>query len=409
VVVVGGGPSALQFPFDLISPEDRIIWVNMAGFEIKGGRPLGDNIVYIGDSRLMEVVDGARVKHTICGRDIHLARADVGLSSWISVPTQKESWARCWSDGLFDPGNAGVTAINMAEVLGSREVFLVGMDGRPRGERWMPNFHDHYPADWRKNGKFLSRKFANGLGVAAMNSKARVVNLNPDSEYTQFTKEAASKHFHRSLDDRRLEEKARYDALYSGEVRTMRRKPHYGIANHGKWAWRIIEDMRPASVIDVGTGNGAFPRQCIEKGIETVTGVDFSSIVDGKPAFANALNRGNAARDEQVSWLADSAHDLSVRDGEFELLTAFDFFEHLLPDEIDAVLDEFRRVTTKYWLFSIAYTPSHEVLGGNLHPTVKPAAWWAKRFARFGKVHRHSPAIVPATFGPDKYITVRLK
>jgi len=66
------------------------------------------------------------------------------------------------------------------------------------------------------------------------------------------------------------------------------------------------------------------------------------------------------------------AHDLPFEDKDFELITAFDMLEHLLPDEVEAVLKEFERVAKRF-VFSISHVPS---VIGDLHPTVRPIKWW---------------------------------
>lgn len=185
------------------------------------------------------------------------------------------------------------------------------------------------------------------------------------------------------LEEKRSFEQSRYEALYTGAVRTQPHKKWYGIANHGQWAWPKLRKFRISSLVDVGTGNGAFPRQCLNEGIRDVAGVDFACIPEG----------------HGIAWFKDAAHDLAFPNSRFEWLTAFDTLEHLIPDELDQVLDEFRRVVSVGWFFSIAYLPSHEVMGKNLHLIIESKDWWKKKLAAYGDVAEYT----------EKYLWMRFR
>lgn len=174
----------------------------------------------------------------------------------------------------------------------------------------------------------------------------------------------------KTLEDRRLFERSRYEALYAGKVRTQPHKRWYGIRNHGREAWPKLRKLRIQSLVDVGTGNGAFPRQALEQGIPRVAGVDFACMGEGY----------------NISWFKAMAHDLPFEDSYYEWLTAFDTLEHLIPEELDDVLAEFRRVASVGWFFSISYEPSHMVMGSDLHLIVEPKEWWKEKLSVFGDV-----------------------
>lgn len=75
------------------------------------------------------------------------------------------------------------------------------------------------------------------------------------------------------LEDERRYEQDRYSKLYRCELRTRPEKKWYGIRNHGKEAWPLIEKLGlPKSIADIGCGNGFFPRQCVASGIKDVFG-----------------------------------------------------------------------------------------------------------------------------------------
>jgi len=172
-----------------------------------------------------------------------------------------------------------------------------------------------------------------------------------------------------ALDHRRLFERSRYEALLTDRIRIKPWK-FYGMHNHGKDAWPQLDKFSITSLIDVGTGRGAFPVMAAERGIKHVAGVDFAFL----------------PKAEGVRWVQAPAHELPFASGEFEWLTAFDMLEHVLPEELDEVLKEFRRVASIGWFFSIAYEPSHVVMGSNLHLIVKPKAWWKEKLSAYGEV-----------------------
>ncbi len=173
-----------------------------------------------------------------------------------------------------------------------------------------------------------------------------------------------------SLEAKRRLEVARYEDLISGKIRTRPDQKTYGDRNNGSDAWPQLETFSIQSLVDVGTGNGAFPRQAAEKGIRSVAGVDFASLPNG----------------QGVRWFKAPAHDLPFDDGDFQWLTSFDMLEHLIPGEVDEVLDEFRRVSSVGWLFSISYRKSHTQLDWDLHLTVRPKDWWKEKLGRYGDV-----------------------
>ncbi len=185
-----------------------------------------------------------------------------------------------------------------------------------------------------------------------------------------------------NLEQKRRFERSRYEALYTGKVRTKPHKKKYGVHNHGRDAWPQLSKFGIQSLVDVGTGNGAFPRQAVEKGIPRVDGVDFALLPDGAG----------------VTWWCVPAHDMPFKNHSFEWLTSFDTLEHLIPEELDAVLDEFLRVASVGWFFSIAYHTSHTVMGSDLHLIVKPKEWWKEKLSAYGDVTEYT----------EKYLWLKL-
>lgn len=166
----------------------------------------------------------------------------------------------------------------------------------------------------------------------------------------------------RSLEERREFERKRYADLHQQYCL-------YGASNHGAGARDLLLRLGVESLLDVGCGDNALAHWFHNEGVIAV-GVDFA--------------------DRRADHIAP-AHDLPFPDEHFDWVTAFDMLEHLWPDEVDQVLDEFRRVGRVGLVVSIAYEPATTpVPGGNLHRTVQPESWWVRKLARvLEKVERH--------------------
>lgn len=164
-----------------------------------------------------------------------------------------------------------------------------------------------------------------------------------------------------SLEARRSAERAKYLALAG--------KPgsRYGSSNHGRNAIPLIWDRRPRFVVDFGCGRNDLVRELRLLGIDGL-GVDF--------AF-------------QEADIVLPMHATGLRAGIADVVTSFDALEHLLPEDVNPVLAEMRRVAAPrgWFVFSICTRPSkNKVAGEGLHPTVRPMDWWLERIARVGAV-----------------------
>ena len=166
------------------------------------------------------------------------------------------------------------------------------------------------------------------------------------------------------LSEARRREREKYVQLYADQ------RLRYGSSNHGRDAVPLLLSQSPTSILDVGCGRNSFARSMRASGVMAV-GVD------------------------HVSPSADviaAAHALPFPEESFEWLTAFDVLEHLLTDEIDEVLEEFCRVASVGWLFSICYRDSViRVNGETMHPTVRPEEWWRDRLSQWINVESHGP------------------
>lgn len=164
---------------------------------------------------------------------------------------------------------------------------------------------------------------------------------------------------------RRLKEHRKYVDIYSNP-----RYQAYGNDIQDQDALQWLLRQNPASVCDVGAGRGAFVKALRKARCPVVHAVDLleprSSLIEG------------------VVWHKASAHHLPLKDREVEYVTCWDVLEHLLPEEVPAVLRELRRVSSKGVLAKPCYRQSveYDTSGGKttLHPTVQFEEWWARRF-----------------------------
>lgn len=147
----------------------------------------------------------------------------------------------------------------------------------------------------------------------------------------------------------------------------------YGYVNWGRRCVSYLRRLKPASLCDVGCGQGKF---CIEvsKFIPKVYGVDIASVAAGK-----------TMPHDGVVYIDSDAGSAFLGDKSVEWITSFDCLEHCPEDEIDRVLSNFRRIASVGAIFSIAYVSCTE-LGDDLHLTVKPESWWVNKIDGYGKV-----------------------
>lgn len=128
VFLFGGGGSVQQFDFSELKPGDRTIAINSA-WKSFYGHGITPNLQFSGDQMFWKTV-----------REDLLFRRAVGLVAaldqgrtldrgfLIQTSDRRGHWARKFKDGIRWGKNSGVAAMNLAEVLGAREIHLVGFD-----------------------------------------------------------------------------------------------------------------------------------------------------------------------------------------------------------------------------------------------------------------------------------------
>lgn len=132
---------------------------------------------------------------------------------------------------------------------------------------------------------------------------------------------------------------------------------------------RVLELVRPARVVDVGCGQGAWLSVFREHGVEEVLGVD-GEWVDP----ANLLIPRERFRHR------DLRRPLELGEG-FDLAVSLEVAEHLPPESADGFVEALTRLAPVV-LFSAAIPRQ----GGVGHLNEQWPDYWAERFARHGFV-----------------------
>lgn len=120
---------------------------------------------------------------------------------------------------------------------------------------------------------------------------------------------------------------------------------------------RVLAGLMPGTLLDVGTGRGE--TLTIAKGYgHEAQGTEVVSYLLKPPAIRYA-----------------QAHSLPFADSSFDHVTCFDVLEHLLEEDIEAALLEFKRVARRTVTVS-ACDRSHVYKGVELHVSAMPFDAW---------------------------------
>jgi len=175
-----------------------------------------------------------------------------------------------------------------------------------------------------------------------------------------------------------MDEVSKYIEIYSGNVGKNYEARHsegYGRGFWGKNAIPYLKEQNPKSVCDVGCGYGRFCN-AITEFTEKVYGLDIASV-----------KTNNVIQNPKVVYIDSEAKQIPLPDKCVEWVTSFDCLEHCLPQDIDSILDEFDRISTKGFILSISYT--HDSHGPIVfHMTVQPENWWLQKLEKYGKIER---------------------
>jgi SAM-dependent methyltransferase len=110
----------------------------------------------------------------------------------------------------------------------------------------------------------------------------------------------------------------------------------------------LLDRARPASILDVGCGEGVLTEKWAERMVDgRVVGIDLDD-----PKLKQEWERRTRPN---LEFRTAIGNDLPYRDAEFEAVTAMEVLEHV-PDP-DAVLGEMARVASRWLLVSVPREP----------------------------------------------------
>lgn len=252
------------------------------------------------------------------------------------------------TDGFYlhtgQPAHSGYQAINLAYLLGARDLILLGYDCHARGKRhWFgehpaPLRRGAAPQDWAPAyDTIVNSPTWPKLGLS-------VTNCSPGSRIAAFPKM-------KLLDRLRAREHGKYRDIYELD-------PRYRMSGaRGSEAQRDILALKKGSLLDVGCGRGEIVEFAKANGFDAVG-------VDVVPLHHDIMQGSITA--------------LPFDDNSFDYVTSFDVLEHLLPIDTELALGELKRVARKGVLLTVNNKPSkNRVTGHELHINRRPYDEWA--------------------------------
>ena len=141
----------------------------------------------------------------------------------------------------------------------------------------------------------------------------------------------------------------------------------------------LFEEYDVNSILDVGTGKGRFCNMIEEHtNIKKIYGLDIAM----DPKFSGT---------DRISFIKSGAHDIPL-DEKVDCITSFDFFEHVVEDDVDNILTEMKRMCNTVMIHKVHYitdmhpghSTSHREAVGELHQTRHEVDWWIDTFSNYG-------------------------
>ena len=144
---------------------------------------------------------------------------------------------------------------------------------------------------------------------------------------------------------------------------------------------------REIKVLDIGCSGGKFVRDCLEDGYLAV-GIEGSDI-------SKRQKRAEWGRIPQFLFTCDATKDFTLylnnpgRPLKFDVITAWEFFEHIEKKDISGVIKNIKKHISKDGLFIMSTTTRPSTIDGiDLHRTKETKRWWINEFARHGLKYR---------------------
>ena len=147
-------------------------------------------------------------------------------------------------------------------------------------------------------------------------------------------------------------------------------------------------------VLDLGCSGGGFVKSILDQGgfAVGVEGSDYSK-VRGRAEWATIpdhLFTADITEKFQLFGVDETGREIPLL---FDLVTAWEFIEHISTNNLPAVFDNISRHLAKSGVVIMSVSPAEEVIQGvELHLTVQKRDWWLKKFAELG-FQQHDRAV----------------
>ncbi len=167
-----------------------------------------------------------------------------------------------------------------------------------------------------------------------------------------------------------LEEKERelYNLYYLGDNQPFARYPATGyVMDTAHYIEAVVH--KGSRILEIGCGHGRIMRYLAEKGFD-VTGMDIT--LAGLPGYKTG--EVDPMFHEAPVW------GMPFKDDQFDFTFSTDVLEHLPRGTVEQSIQEIYRVTKEetFHCVSTGDDPNYP----EAHKTVKPIAWWVKKFTR---------------------------
>lgn len=175
VIVVGGGPSLRGFDWT------RLKGLNTIGCNFSCPEPC---VSISHDATFVRPAPRGCYEEwmTVPGAHVHVNRQLQQPVPGVIFLNHMKEYSDDYAKGIMAGSNCGIAAINLADCLGARSIYLIGFD--MKGENGQSaNWHDRYK---RKSNERIYDRYIKDFGTVASRVRALVVNLTPDSRLECF-------------------------------------------------------------------------------------------------------------------------------------------------------------------------------------------------------------------------------
>lgn len=172
--IVGGGPSLKDFDWNLLEGE-KWIGINAAW------RNKIPTICYTHDQRVVDLFESQyRDEFNALPCRVHKHQNQVIAKKFEGIISYQgcKVWSKSLEQGLFNGSNSGLTAINLAEILGANPIYLLGFDMKDADGK--NQYHDVYPPGWKQPSK-VYQSFIMAFKRVRGFMKSEIYNCTPNS------------------------------------------------------------------------------------------------------------------------------------------------------------------------------------------------------------------------------------